>query len=155
VDSQISPDDLLGLTLVPWIAESDDMAETRSAAPDEEALVLPQGLTREEDDELRRLHWFSQIGILASRRVERLIELRLRDRRNQVRPPREFAEEAVEAPADPACNLAEVRRQIESMAQSRLHVRFTEDERQTYRALLELERTLLGVQPPADRAEDR
>jgi hypothetical protein len=56
-----------------------------------------QGLTREEDDELRHLFWLSQIASLAGRKAERFIELRLRDRRRDVRPPRE--DEPVGSPA--------------------------------------------------------
>lgn len=58
----------------------------------EEAPELTQGLTSEEDDELRRLHYFSQIGTLAGAKLERILELRLRDRRATIRPPREFQE---------------------------------------------------------------
>lgn len=47
-------------------------------------------LTREEDDELRRLNYFSQFGALAGQTLERFRELRLRDRRKTVRTPREF-----------------------------------------------------------------
>lgn len=47
-------------------------------------------LTRDEDDELRRLHYFSNFGALAGQRLERFLELRLRDRRKDVRVPREF-----------------------------------------------------------------
>jgi hypothetical protein len=72
------------------------MAETRIVPSSEEAPALPQKLTREEDDELRRLHWFSQIGILSTAKRERLLELRIRDRRKEIRPPRDFAEEKVE-----------------------------------------------------------
>lgn len=56
--------------------------------PDQSAVV--DGLTRDEDDELRRLHYFSNIGALAGQRFERFLELRLRDRRKDVRVPREF-----------------------------------------------------------------
>ena len=78
-----------------------DMAQTRTSAPAGEAVVdqtapIPQGLSPAEDDELRRLHWLSQIGSLAGRKAERLLELRLRDRRKEIRAPREFAEEKVE-----------------------------------------------------------
>ena len=48
------------------------------------------GLTRDEDDELRRLHYFSHFGALAGQKLERFLELRLRDRRRAVRTPREF-----------------------------------------------------------------
>jgi hypothetical protein len=62
----------------------------------EEAAPVAQGLTPAEDDELRRLHWFSQIGSLGTRKAERMIELRLRDRRAVIRPPRDLVEEKVE-----------------------------------------------------------
>jgi anti-sigma regulatory factor (Ser/Thr protein kinase) len=65
----------------------------------EEAPSLPQKLSREEDDELRRLHWFSRIGKLSAAKCERLVELRIRDRRKEIRPPREFAEEKVDTTA--------------------------------------------------------
>ena len=48
------------------------------------------GLTRDEDDELRRLHYFSQLGALAGQKLERVLELRVNDRRKAVRAPREF-----------------------------------------------------------------
>jgi len=48
-----------------------------------------QALSREEDDELRHLYRLSQIASLAGRKAERFIELRLRDRRRDVRSPRE------------------------------------------------------------------
>ena len=77
------------------------MGETRTSVPAGEVVVdqnapMSQGLSRAEDDELRRLHWLSQIGSLAGRKAERLLELRLRDRRKEIRAPREFAEEKVE-----------------------------------------------------------
>lgn len=50
----------------------------------------PEWLTRDEDDELRRLNYFSNFGALAGQRLERFLELRLRDRRRNVRTPREF-----------------------------------------------------------------
>ncbi|HEX4862794.1 MAG TPA: hypothetical protein VFV02_01905 [Acidimicrobiales bacterium] len=56
------------------------------------AETLESGLTREEDDELRHLHWLSQIGTLAGHKAERFIELRLKDRRSGIRPPREDEE---------------------------------------------------------------
>ena len=55
--------------------------------------VLGERPTREEDDELRRLNFFQQVGALSQRRRERFVELRLRDRRKQIRSPREFANE--------------------------------------------------------------
>lgn len=71
------------------------MSESRLEAPQGETQELPR-LTREEDDELRRLHWISQIGFLSQHKRERMVELRLRDRRQVVREPREFAEEKIE-----------------------------------------------------------
>ena len=47
-------------------------------------------LSRSEDDELRRLHFLSQLGALSERSKVRLLELRLRDRRREIRTPREF-----------------------------------------------------------------
>ncbi|HEX6395736.1 MAG TPA: hypothetical protein VFZ97_20070 [Acidimicrobiales bacterium] len=66
------------------------------AASVEETAAIAEGLTPQEDDELRRLHWFSQIGSLGPRKAERMIELRLRDRRAVIRPPRDFVEEEFE-----------------------------------------------------------
>ena len=70
-----------------------------SETPLPDTLGLSEGLTREEDDELRRLHYFRQVGDLSSDKVERFIELRLRDRRGEVRPPRGFIIE--ERPQEP------------------------------------------------------
>ena len=70
-----------------------------SETPLQDTLGLSEGLTREEDDELRRLHYFRQVGDLSSYEVERFIELRLRDRRGEVRPPRGFIIE--ERPPEP------------------------------------------------------
>lgn len=47
-------------------------------------------LSRDEDDELRRLHWFSEVAMLSGQKVERIVELRLRDRRAEIRQPREI-----------------------------------------------------------------
>lgn len=47
-------------------------------------------LTRAEDDDLRRLTWLSQIGVLSSCKRRCLIDLLIRDRRQEVRAPREF-----------------------------------------------------------------
>jgi len=76
-------------------AEAEDMSESRAETIHGETQELPR-LTREEDDELRRLNWISQIGCLSQHKRERMVELRLRDRRQEIRPPREFAEEKVE-----------------------------------------------------------
>lgn len=53
----------------------------------------PRPLTHAEDQELRRLNYLAEIGTLAGVKAERLIELRLRDRRYGVRPPGEYTEE--------------------------------------------------------------
>lgn len=66
--------------------------ETRDAPsydPTFDTFVAEQGLSREEDDELRHLFWLSQIGTLVGRKAERLLELRFRDRRRDIRPPRD------------------------------------------------------------------
>lgn len=49
---------------------------------------LEAGLTRVEDNELRRLNWMAQRGRLTDAMRERMIELRLRDRRKTIRRPR-------------------------------------------------------------------
>ena len=56
----------------------------------------PRRLSYEEDAELRRLNYLAEIGSLAGSKADRLIELRLRDRRNDVRAPREVADEKVD-----------------------------------------------------------
>jgi hypothetical protein len=60
---------------------------------EDELSELDKRLTRNEDDELRRLNYFSQVGSLSPRKKERFVELRLRDRRTEIRPPREFGED--------------------------------------------------------------
>lgn len=57
----------------------------------------PAQLTHAEDQELRRLNYLAEIGTLAGVKAERLIELRLRDRRNEVRPPDEYAGDRVDS----------------------------------------------------------
>ena len=73
-------------------ADVSDVAKT-----DNEAAKVDSGfdrvLTEDEDNELRRLHYLSEMGLLSPRSNERLIELRLRDRRKRVREPREFGED--------------------------------------------------------------
>lgn len=59
----------------------------RSSAGTEEVCV-DGGLTRVEDNELRRLNWMSQRGQLTEQMRERMMELRLRDRRKTIRRPR-------------------------------------------------------------------
>lgn len=51
---------------------------------------LQEPLTPEEDDELRRLHYLSQNGMLSEWSKSRIEELKPRDRRSTIRPPREF-----------------------------------------------------------------
>jgi hypothetical protein len=51
-------------------------------------------LSAGEDDELRRLHYLSKMGHLSERSRDRFIELRLRDRRQEIREPREFGTDA-------------------------------------------------------------
>lgn len=51
---------------------------------------LQEPLSPEEDDELRRLHYLSQNGMLSDWSRSRIEELRPRDRRSTIRPPREF-----------------------------------------------------------------
>jgi hypothetical protein len=53
-------------------------------------MSLIEPLTREEDDELIRLSFLAQHGILSDRKRERMLELRLRDRRARIRSPRTF-----------------------------------------------------------------
>lgn len=64
--------------------------------PDGDGEPVEAGLSREEDDELRRLSFFSTVGALSEEKLNRFRELRERDRREEVRPPREF-----ELPDDP------------------------------------------------------
>ena len=66
------------------------VTDTHGGTTTQETPELVQGLTPEEDDELRRLHFFQQVGTLAGQKLDRFIELRLRDRRKTIRPPREF-----------------------------------------------------------------
>ena len=75
-------------------AEAEVVTQSRVETPAGETEELPR-LTRQEDDELRRLHWISKIGSLSLHKRERMLELRMRDRRQEIRPPREFAEEKV------------------------------------------------------------
>ncbi len=46
-----------------------------------------QGLTAEEDEELRRLHAMAEFGAVAVHLRDRYLELRRRDRRVDVREP--------------------------------------------------------------------
>ena len=69
------------------------MRHKPSTVQDEELSSLDERLTRQEDDELRRLNFFSQMGSLSPLKKERFVQLRLRDRRIEIRPPREFGED--------------------------------------------------------------
>ena len=80
-------------------AEGINVDKIRDSLHVEETASLHQRLTPEEDAELRRLHWFSKVGMLSTAKRERMIELRLRDRRTQIRAPREFGEAEQAAPA--------------------------------------------------------
>lgn len=64
------------------------------------------GLTRDEDDSLRRLAYFAENAGLSQWSQSRLKELRARDRRDDIRLPREimgdFEEETGEMDAAPA-----------------------------------------------------
>jgi hypothetical protein len=64
-------------------------------SPDSEpaGVDLSDPLTVAEDDELRRLSYLAEMGLLSEPSQERLIELRIRDRRRRVRAPREFGGE--------------------------------------------------------------
>jgi hypothetical protein len=66
-----------------------NMAPLASSGFDE-PLAVEQRLTQAEDDDLRRLHWLSQMGTLSSCKRLCLMDLLVRDRRAQIRAPREF-----------------------------------------------------------------
>ena len=131
-----------------WTLRGDGTQQDLGDRPADEPAPLSHGLTGAEDDELRRLHWLSRMGALAVRKVERLIELRVRDRRAEIREPREVVAEQASTPTAPAYdeamgNLVEVRRQLKWMARSRPVLPFDNDERQRYRELLAAERLLI------------
>lgn len=65
---------------------------TRPSAETEDT-SLECGLTRVEDNELRRLNWMAQRGELTEGMRERMLELRLRDRRGTIRRPRLVADQ--------------------------------------------------------------
>jgi hypothetical protein len=60
-------------------------------APQTDGLTEP-GLTEQEDDALRRLSYFADNAGLSEWSKSRLSELRSRDRRDEVRLPRELSE---------------------------------------------------------------
>ena len=73
-----------------------ERSETSKPVAEPTADPLPQ-LTQDEDNELRRLEWISQVGTVALHKQERLMELRVRDRRQQIRPPREIEQDEHQA----------------------------------------------------------
>lgn len=73
------------------MAETAPLDEAVELVDETAGLAVP--LTLEEDDELRSLNYLNEIGCLAPHKAERLLELRLRDRRFKVRPPRDLVEE--------------------------------------------------------------
>lgn len=73
--------------------DMDKVRRKAAAVHEDELSSLDARLTRQEDDELRRLNYFSLFGALAPKRQERFVELRLRDHRAEIRPPREFGED--------------------------------------------------------------
>jgi len=75
-----------------------ERSKTSKPVAEPTADPLPQ-LTQDEDNELRRLEWISQVGTVALHKQERLMELRVRDRRQQIRPPRELEEDEHQATA--------------------------------------------------------
>ena len=72
------------------------MTETE-LEPIEVNAAAGERLTHEEDSELRRLNYLAKIGELSQRTTERLLELRIRDRRMVIREPREFDNPVVPA----------------------------------------------------------
>ena len=63
---------------------------TLTGSPSDRMPGSEEHLTRDEDDDLRRLTWLSQMGTLSRCKRVCLSDLLVRDRREQVRPPREF-----------------------------------------------------------------
>lgn len=78
--------------MVPGGDEPPDVAES-DVQPDGVDFDSGRGLTPEEDDDLRRLHYLSTMAALSPRSQERLIQLRLDDRRQEIREPRELNEQ--------------------------------------------------------------
>ena len=64
------------------------MAQRTTRRGHSKADVYDRGLTAEEDDELRQLTWFSMVGQLSDESEARLLELKGKDRRSNVRNPR-------------------------------------------------------------------
>lgn len=65
---------------------------TRPKAEADDA-SLEGGLTRVEDNELRRLNWMAERGLATPAMHGRINELRQRDRRTTIRRPRIVADE--------------------------------------------------------------
>lgn len=59
-------------------------------AREEEAGLTWPPLNYDEDEELRHLHHLAQMEALTAANAERFIQLRLRDRRGEIRAPRGF-----------------------------------------------------------------
>ena len=68
----------------------------------DEGAAVSALLSYEENEELRHLNYLAQIGTLAGPKAQRLIELRLRDRRLQIRPPEGGTEEGQREVAEKA-----------------------------------------------------
>lgn len=49
-------------------------------------------MSHQEDLELRRLYWIAQARTLRGPDIRRFVELRQRDRRSEIRPPKELAD---------------------------------------------------------------
>ena len=82
--------DILPFSARAPLSIQDDMEPSRPMTSAVEALPsLGERLTPEEDEELRRLNFFEMVGELSNEKKERLIELRLRDRRQEIRAPRD------------------------------------------------------------------
>jgi hypothetical protein len=113
-----------------------------------EGVSLGAGLTREEDDELRRLNFLSEVDTVSERKRQRILELRMRDRRMQIRPHRTYAGDAdARAVEDernrPVTTLSDVRTELDQMAALRLLTPFKPPQSAHYDQLAALEKDLL------------
>lgn len=66
------------------------------SATDSPDVAMDEPLTHDEDAELRRLNYMAETGQLSARLWERFVWLRLRDRRQHIREPREFQQDQSE-----------------------------------------------------------
>lgn len=64
--------------------------------PSEDSSPTAPGLSPREDLELRRLYWIAQARTLKGPDIKRFVELRQRDRRTDIRPPKELSDEVGE-----------------------------------------------------------